>query len=306
VGIFTAAEWDAALSGLIRADGTASAVLPDGRIIWTFGDTTAVRGVKTTGYYGYPHGSMATQIPGTLDFGMVPGRYGVNYGGGPWQQVPNWPDGSWFWMYSPVVDDGMLYVLGVRVAAKAGGFIVLGSYAAEFDAVTLAYRGITALPDGGWGAAAPAAGGWLVTGGRQVPGCVPGGGQDCKYGAVAFVPAGAMGDAGQWQVTADVIMPDLMPGTILAILPEAPGWRIFTKRGDAYLTNSIEALTAADPAGPWTLAGTWPAPVNPGDLSYGVQAHPEQEAPPGQVLVSYNVSGSGTDYHPLFLYLPVT
>src|SRR4051794_24088289 len=46
--------------------------------------------------HGYPHDSIAIQRPGTATFQMQScAAAGCPYG---WQSVPNWPDGSYFWM----------------------------------------------------------------------------------------------------------------------------------------------------------------------------------------------------------------
>src|SRR5690348_13129854 len=77
-----------------------------------------------------------------------------------WQQVPDWPDGSYFWMAAPAVAGDSVYVTGERISRTAG--TAGGEYTARFTVGagdTLTYRGITALtgPPGGtqWGAAAP-------------------------------------------------------------------------------------------------------------------------------------------------------
>ena len=87
---------------------------------------------------------MAIQRPGTATFGMQScAAAGCPYG---WQQVPDWPDGSYFWMAAPAVTGTSLYVIGERISRSAG--TVEGEYTARFtvgagDALT--YQGITAL-----------------------------------------------------------------------------------------------------------------------------------------------------------------
>jgi hypothetical protein len=147
-------------------DLAASARLPDGGQVYVFGDTLAVNGQVICGPsrcpYGYPHDSMAIQRPGTATFAMQScAAAACPYG---WQQVPDWPDGSYFWMAAPAVEGSSLYVIGERISEPAGA--VEGEYTARFsvgagDALT--YQGITALtgPAGGsqWGSAAPDPGG---------------------------------------------------------------------------------------------------------------------------------------------------
>ena len=96
----------------------ASARLPDGAQAYVFGDTVAVNGQVICGPfrcpYGYPHDSIAIQRPGTATFRMQScAAAGCPYG---WQQVPDWPDGSYFWMAAPAVEGSSLYVIGERIS----------------------------------------------------------------------------------------------------------------------------------------------------------------------------------------------
>ena len=56
--------------------------------------------------------------------------------------MPNWPDGSYFWMAAPAVAGSSLYVVGERISRPAGA--VEGEYTARFtvgagDALTAAF-----------------------------------------------------------------------------------------------------------------------------------------------------------------------
>jgi hypothetical protein len=126
-----------------------------------------------------------------------------------WQQVPDWPDGSYFWMAAPAVAGTSLYVIGERISRPAGA--VEGEYTARFtvgagDALT--YQGITALTgpagDSQWGSATPDPGGrgWL-TGTRNTggAGCVA----DCKTMDTAYVPLNALAHPSAWHVQLGVL-----------------------------------------------------------------------------------------------------
>ena len=159
---FSTSKWDSALGRVVHADVTQSVALPSGRILWVFGDTTEVNGRSTVHGFGYPHGSFVTQARGTLAFKAVPGKYGFG-----WQQVPNWSDGTFFWMSTPIVDRGVLYVLGERIKAERSSFSVVGQYVAEFNVKTLAYKRIIAVPKGKtgkttWGGVAKGTHGWWL------------------------------------------------------------------------------------------------------------------------------------------------
>jgi hypothetical protein len=299
--VYPASDWTAALEKVIHADVTQSVALPSGDVLWVFGDTTRVNGVSTVGPYGYPHSAFAVQSAGTLSFRAVPGPYG--YG---WQQVPNWSDGTYFWMSTPIVDNGSLYVLGQRIQGVSP-FTVVGSYVAVFNASTLAFQRIVALPAGAtgttmWGGAARTGTGWWITGTHPVKCSYA---TNCSAGDLAFVPFGRLADATRWTVYDNVIPETTNIGVVLALRRTTSGWAIFTKRGDAYGGTQIERLTATSITGTWTSTGRWDAPSPAGTITYAVAVHPEQAATSGHILVSYNVNGDEAQYYPRLLYLPL-
>lgn len=298
--VYTSSRWDSSLDRTIHSDDTQSVTLPNGKVVWVFGDTIQINGKSTVGPYGYPHDAMVTQAPGTENFAAVPGSYGFG-----WQHVPNWADGSYFWMSTPIVDHGKLYVLGSRIKG-AGSFSVLGQYVAVFDAGTLAFQSIAKVPAGAtgktnWGGVYKGKYGWWLTGTHGVTCSYA---TDCKVGDLAWVPFGKLTTPSKWQIHNDVIPATANIGTTLGIVKSPGGWDIFTKTGDAYGGSTIERLTATSITGHWTVNGTWPVTPPPGAVSYGVAVHPEQTAPVGQVLVSYNINDSKSLCQPQFIYLP--
>jgi len=299
---YTADQYASSLDSTIHADDTQSVTLPNGNMLWVFGDTIQVNGASTVSGYGYPHDEFVVQAPGTLTFTPVAGQYG--YG---WQQVPNWSDGSYFWMSTPVVDGNNLYVFGQRIQGVSP-FTVVGSYVAIFDANTLAYQKIVPIPSGatgqtGWGGAVKTATGWWITGTHPVSCSYV---TDCKMGDVAHVPLGKLAIPSGWSVYNNVIPSTTNVGTTLALIRISRGWDIFTKTGDAYGGTTIERLStsAFSPTSGWKVNASWAAPAPSGAVSYGVAVHPEQAAPAGQVLVSYNVNDFQSTCWPLFSYLP--
>lgn len=307
---FNPSQWHTALYAVIHDDVAASTsvTLPNGNILWDFGDATEVNGVSTVSGYGYPHDAFVIQTPGTLNFMAVKGSFG--YG---WQQVPNWPDGTQFWMSTPIVDGNTLYVLGERVRVSgASSFSILGNYVAEFDAGTLTYEGVVPIPGGAtgdtvWGGITQTtvngAAEWLVTGTHNVPCSYA---TYCKVGDAALIPFGGIANSGAWQVNDNIIPASDNVGTSLAIVQTSTGWMIYTKAGDAYGGTSIEQLTSSSITGPWSVTGTWSIPSPSASITYGVGVHPEQTSPPGQILVSYEVNGPDDTVYPYeqFLYLP--
>jgi hypothetical protein len=297
---YTPAQWDSALGAVIHADNSQSVKLPSGKTLWVFGDTIQVNGRSTVTSHGYPHDAFVTQDADSLQFTPVKGQYG--YG---WQQVPNWPDGSYFWMSTPMVQGNNLYILGSRVKG-VNPYQVIGQYVARFNVHTLALMTLTPVPDGGnsltvWGGAVDTSDGWWISGTQPVA-CRYS--TDCRSGDLAWVPHGDLATPSDWQVHTDVIPSSDNLGTALALYKTSGDWFIYTKTGDSYGGTTIERLSASSPTGTWQINGSWAAPGPSGTYTYAVSVHPEQRAPHGQVLVSYNVQGVAADDHPLFVYLP--
>ncbi len=314
------AAYDLGVAAAVRSDLAASVRLPDGAQVYVFGDTLAVDGHVICGPshcpHGYPHDSMAIERPGTAAFRMQScAAAGCPYG---WQWVPNWPDGSYFWMAAPAVEGSSLYVIGERVSPPAGA--VEGEYTARFsvgpgDALT--YRGITALTgaadDSQWGSATPDpdGGGWWLTGTRNTggTGCVA----DCKTMDIAYVPFTAMTHPSAWHVQLGMLPSgagyDL--GTVVSMSHvSGHGWVAYTKRDD--ITGSaLERLNAWRVTGPWHVAPQqWQAKPAPGCAwTYSAETHPASPAPPGTMLVSwasnYDAPGTTCAMQPQFTDLPI-
>lgn len=314
------AAYDLGVAAAVRSDLAASVQLPDGGQVYVFGDTLAVNGQVICGPArcpdGYPHDSIAIERPGTATFQMQScAPAGCPYG---WQWVPNWPDGSYFWMAAPAVTGNSLYVIGERISRPAGA--VEGEYTARFtigagDALT--YQGITALTgaagDSQWGSAAadPDGRGWWLTGTRNTggTGCVA----DCKTMDIAYVPFTAMTHPSAWHVQLGALPSgagyDL--GTVVSISNvTGHGWVAYTKRNDI-IGSVLERLNSWHVAGPWHVAAQqWRAKPAPGcGWTYSAETHPASPAPGGQMLVSWasNHDDPGTtcDVRPQFTDLPV-
>ena len=160
------AAYNLGVAAAVRSDLAASVRLPDGGQVYVFGDTLAVNGQVICGSsrcpHGYPHDSIAIQRPGTATFQMQScAAAGCPYG---WQWVPNWPDGSYFWMAAPAVEGTSLYVIGERISPPAGA--VEGEYTARFAPATPSPTRASprspaprAIPSGGQPPLTPAAAG---------------------------------------------------------------------------------------------------------------------------------------------------
>ena len=314
------AAYGRGVAAAVRSDLAASVRLPDGGQAYVFGDTVAVNGQVICGPSrcpdGYPHDSIAIQRPGSATFAMQScAAAGCPYG---WQWVPDWPDGSYFWMAAPAVK-GTQPVRPRRAHQPAGrhgrrrvhGQIygrrqrrpdLPGHHRADRRGRRVPVGVSHADPDGR---------GWWLTGTRNTggTGCVA----DCKTMDAAYVPVTAMTDPSAWHVRPGVLPSadgyDL--GTVVSMSHvTGRGWVAFTKRDD--ITGSVlERLNAWQVTGPWHVAARrWPATPAPGcGWTYSAQAHPASPAPAGQMLVSWASShddpGTTCDMQPRFTDLPI-
>lgn len=318
-----ASSWDAGIAKAVSADVVASTSLPDGNQVYVFGDTLRANGQvicsPTKCPFGFPHDSVAIEKPGSAAFTMQScSAFGCAYG---WQWVPNWSDGTEFWMAAPIAYGNTLYVVGTRISTVGSGCAFgcsEGEYVATFaigsgDALT--YEGITPLTGAAgssdWGSAVAdaSAGGWWLTGTRGTgkSGCAT----DCKTMDIAFVPFNAIHNSAAWTVTPNVLPSgqgwDL--GTVASLVPAPTGWAIFTKRND-FLGSYIEELASANVTSGWVHAGRFPVtPIKNCTMTYSAQAHQGDGAPPGKVLVSWasngNAAGATCKYVAQFEYLAV-
>jgi len=314
--------WDAGIKQAVRADVAASGSLPDGNQVYVFGDTLAVNGQvicsPTSCPFGFPHDSVAIEKPGSAAFTMQScSALGCPYG---WQWVPNWSDGTEFWMAAPLAYGNKLYVIGARVSTSGSACsygCIEGEYVAKFaigSGDSLTYDGVTQLTgeagETDWGSVVldSSAGGWWLTGTRATGGskCF------CKTMDVAFVPFPAGGNSTKWTVTQNVLPSgqgwDLGTVTSLAYV-SGSGWVIFTKQNDI-IGSAIEELNSSQVTSGWSVTGTYPVTTANGCTeTYAAEAHPEDGAPAGEMLVSWasngNASGQVCAYVPQFTYLPI-
>jgi hypothetical protein len=297
----TAAQYDTAIAAAVSADVASSVKLPDGNILWAFGDTTEVNGVSVSGADGYPHDSFAVQVPEQASFTMLAGPYG--YG---WQQVPNWSNGDYFWANGMVVVGSTLYVYGDQVS----GLSVVGYAVAQFSVSdnTITYQTITILTGAaseGWSSVVPVSGGYDLIGSRNTggSGCL----SDCITGDVAFAPTGDLATPADWTVTDAVFPSSLDLGNVISVTRSGSLYVAVTKRDDI-LGSAIEVLTSSSLTGGWSIYGTDSITPTAGcSETYSAELHPGEGAPADEYLVSWannGSSGSGTcAYSPSFAYL---
>lgn len=309
-----------AYAAVISADVASTVPMPDGSVLWLTGDAALINGQVVWD----PHSEFVRQAaPGSTDFTVLRTVAGNGVQAGQWQQVPNWSDGTVFWMAAGAVDNGVLHVFGARVNLANGGTVV-GYYDATFDATTLSYQGIAAIP-AGVSAIAQGTGGWWLIGTDHVSGSCPYG--DCYTAHSIWAATGSLGNYASWTAPYTFLPASDGLGGVVDLYRTSTGlWTAWTKTDDI-LGSTIEEYTAPHlEVGPWTLKNTWPIPttcgagtsegdctsgwMHPLPTTYGVRFHPNQSQPTGDGLVTViendanaypPVNGS---YGPHFLSLP--
>lgn len=300
-------QWTTSMAALVHADDGASVKLPGGRTLWIFGDTTWSDGTPICEPgacpYGLPHDSFVVESSsGALSTVHCNCPYKL-------QEIPN-QGSTILWANGGAVDGSTLYVFAddVQITGPATfDFAVTGASVAEFNATTLAWIKTVNYPFAtieNINMAVRYGSGWAVFATSGDP----------KQMDVAYVPLGKLATPSAWHWYRNLFAWDgrTFLGTTLSVIHSAAtGWQwvMFTKDDD-FLGGEIDRLTASTPYGPWTDTSQWiinpPTGQGNGEYTYSVQAHPEQAAPAGDVLISYAVNGGpDSDYHLQFLDLPL-
>lgn len=288
------------------ADGGVSAALPDGRVLWFFGDTIKTPTANPGGMLGnsllVSSGSCFTQFMPTGGGAVIPDE---GSGAG---SLSTWPTGAF------AVNRGSwteVYVFGNRVRRTTGmwGFTLLGTNLTRI-----------AVPRGGaphvvttvemtaddastthitWGASCVLLDGWVyIYGTRVVPGSL---GREVY---VARAPLADVQDPARWIYAgvggwggADRAVPvlDASPGTshIISVFPRGMSWYVVSKAGGDF-GSDVGVWVASRPAGPFRLIERVPRSYHEGgtQVRYMPLAHPEFTT--GSTIVvsmSRNVTG---------------
>jgi hypothetical protein len=290
------------------ADIGASARLPDGRIVWLFGDT--LRSGLNPGLVSnsmlVSAGSCVSQLTDPQHGAVIPD---------PGAHLAYWPMSV---VVLPGATDRLVVLCArIRRGTSGGGgldFTFLGTSAAVFDVAHDAapvLRGITSVtPDNpsttqvNWGAAAFATDKWIyvygsrLTGekgifGRELLVCrVP---ADSPRDAAAF----RFWDGATWQAKASRARPVLAAehgvSQTLSVDRLGPSDYTVVSKRDGDLGDFAYVWHGGSPTGPFTAHKAFSAPSNSssGELQYAPLAHPEIAMADGGLLMS--VSRNTTD-----------
>lgn len=306
----TATAWQRSLRNGVGswqgADGASSIRLPDGRVLWLFGDTLRR---EPSGRIGTIHNSMLLADGPCL---------APVYGRASTEPLPTRQDGHWYWPQHAVIDDGRLFVFAASVR-KAGegvfGFAGSGTDLAEFTLPEPGAQprllGLSATPSTGhpesrpqWGAAVTQAGGhtYIYAAQKVSKPYVFG-----RHIFVARVRAGHLPDLTRWRywdgttwsARAERAVPirtaeQGTPG-VFSVHARPDGTFLAVYKEDDYLGTDLVALTGTSPVGPWRrhVLGRSPSQTPTGAMTYLALGHPHLPARPGRMLVT--VSRNHTD-----------
>ena len=308
----TVAELNRVVAGLDlplwqAGDIGASTRLPDGRIVWVFGDTVRADGVRprvvansmlvTTG--------LCTSQVQTRDSGPV---------------IPDRADGTVHWPMSvATLERGgqtVLVVISARIRRGTSGafdFTYLGSSATVFDATGDGAPRLDSqldiTPDDpdptqvNWGSAMTVAGPWIYVYGTRLP-------SPDSFGRslhVARAPAAEardrrtweFWDGSRWTSTPEAAAPVLpAQGGVSQTLSVdvVDGRFVVVSKRDGDLGSTVYSWTSDSPTGPWTpRRGVRAQFQDPsGQLRYAPLAHPGIRLADGRLLIS--ISRNTTDF----------
>jgi hypothetical protein len=292
------AQWRA-VSGWTAGDGALSAPLPDGRLVWLFGDSL----VGHDGGSALVRNSMLIEQGGSLG----PARSGLA------AALESGSADQWYWPQAAQAEGGELRAFFGRyrrVGPGAWDFAPVDMYLAKISLPDLTVRQLLRTYSDGpvaWGAALLDEGDWTYIYGVEDRGLE-------KYLHVARAPrAGLLGSWEFWSgllgwgstQTASV-RDQAGVSNLLSVVKAGSGYLLITQQP---LTERILAFSASAPTGPWSAPQIiYQTPTEgPRVSTYNAVAHPELTRD-GRLLISYSVNGSNADAAspPRFFTVPLS
>jgi hypothetical protein len=288
--------------------------LPDGRVVWLFGDTFigALRPDGTRETAHFVNNSVVVQDGAQLT---------TLHGGSPEAPTSLFPSpaaGDYYWVGDGTVEGGKLRVFLIRFGRTGNGawdFRFKGSAVATLSLPDLRLESVTPVPGGdrvAWGSALLERGDYTYVYGVEDL-------QQSKYAHVARAPRG--GVTGAWEYF-DGVAWSPNPAASARVLDGVSNQYSVVESGAGFVLISqeagfgrrIRAWRSATPVGPWVPAadlGTVPDPGQ-GRFTYNAVVHP-QAVRDGQLLLSYSVNGTdpaevqrdASIYRPRFLRVTI-
>ena len=264
----------------VPADGGASVALPDGRVLWTFGDTVDT-GARNSA--AAQSGATFTRLPGEL--------------------LPHTRT-AWYWGGQPVIDAGRLVIVFGEMHADGGWGRQEAVVVATFDASTLALIKTTRLQSSAdWGEGVVRSGGkWWLYGTKVVSESDP-----RKVVSVRSAPIGSLADPRTWSKATPVLPASWGAGTTTSVVATSTGVLLATKRGDL-LSDDFVTSTATHPKGSYSRQRVVARPVYRGAWTYTAYLHPEQLHAHRRIVMTYAVNSdhASAAYHLYATAIPTT
>jgi hypothetical protein len=304
--------WTRSGPGWTGGDGAVSAPLPDGRVLWLFGDTF----LGTVGADGSrPPGSPMVRNTAVVQDGS---ELTTVAGGGTRPLFQTGRDDQWFWPGVPKAEGDAVRVFLARFERTGSGawdYRFAGTSIATLSLPGLAVRSIAPGPAGpvAWGTGTLDDGDWTYVYGVEDR-------QAVKYLHVARAPRGHLLDAWEYY-TGSGWSTD--PAASARVFDQAAPLTSVVRVGDAYALigqesffgRHVYAWTAPTPVGTWAARRTiYTTPDLGADIyTYNPSAHPELSGD-GGLLVSYNVNSfefadvlaDAAAYRPRFFRIPMS
>lgn len=305
---------------LYNADSGQSVKLPNGKTLWTFGDTFVRPDTQNWG------GTFINNSAIITDNGCATSITGQPDTSG---NVTSWikPTGSfdlpgvndYYWPSSPFVDGGYLYVILWHMYNDATGFHTIGQDIAKFDVSGASPRLMGLFKTPGslnnealplWGAAVVRHGGYTyIYGGVDKHEVWVFG----KYHYLARVPDGKATNQSAWQfwsgskwVKTQAAAQPVIPGTAgvgtnATVYQRTDGKFVLISKKYDIVGTDIVAWTANSLTGPWIETATLVSPIpdvddSTGEVTYFGLAHNHTQLASGGILLSWSLNQSDASY----------
>ena len=307
--------------GWTGGDGAASIPLPDGTVLWIFGDsfigTLAADRSRPPGSNVFIRNS-AVRTTNTGFETIIQGTVGSPDS---WLKPPETT--YWYWPQHGIVKGAVLYVwcITMRSTGTGGpfGFEYVRTDIVRVDLTTLAQIDRIAYPSAGklYGNSVMESGDWIyVYGSKERPAG--------KQMVVSRIPAGSepgtvaptFWDGTSWSANPMDVLPMLDDlSNLFTVFPDPGGSGFRLVCQNDYLSDQVHGWTSPSPEGPFgDKTFLFATPQTGGDIfTYNATAHPEFTKPDGTILVSYsnnsfNFGDLFTDadnYRPWFAWVPL-
>lgn len=279
-----------------HADVASSVKLPDGRVLWLFGDTFGADGSfrrNTAVVQNSVDNPTFTKLPGTFGHPHKTGE-----------------EADWYWPGEAYIEYGKLRVLMqqyhcVNSCTALDDAVYEGTDIVTYNLPDLTYSWTRDLPMRQSGAH------WSQVfidrdGTRYFYGAYAVSGQFGKAYEIATVgPDLNSTTLVNWVYQPSGLDPGLELGQVSSVVRTLQGYKLYSKHADFWYSDII-SYDGPTPMGPWTNRQSLATPIGPdGSFTYAVEAHPEQQSSPLVLTYATNCTSLCDEYHASAIEVPV-